>query len=153
MSDTTRQENKMGIMPIPRLLVTMSLPMIISMLVQALYNIVDSIFVAQLNEEALTAVSLAFPVQNLLIAVSVGTGVGINSLLSRNLGGRRLHEADLAAKNGLFLEFASFVVFAVAGGLAAGPFFHIQTDNPLIATYGAQYMRIITTLSLSLIHI
>lgn len=147
MSDTTRQENKMGVMPIPKLLVTMSLPMIISMLVQALYNIVDSIFVAQLNEEALTAVSLAFPVQNLLIAVSVGTGVGINSLLSRHLGGRRFHEANLAARNGIFLEFMSFVVFAFIGGLAAGPFFRIQTDNTLIAVYGAQYMRIITTLS------
>ena len=84
MSETMVKENKMGIMPIPKLLISMSLPMIISMLVQALYNIVDSIFVAQLNEAALTAVSLVFPVQNLMIAVAAGTGVGINALLSRN---------------------------------------------------------------------
>ena len=83
MNDTTK-ENKMGVMPIPKLLITMSLPMVISMLVQALYNIIDSVFVAQINEEALTAVSLAFPVQNLMIAIATGTGVGINALLSRN---------------------------------------------------------------------
>ena len=81
-----KQQNKMGVMPIPKLLITMSLPMILSMLVQALYNVVDSIFVAKLNEAALTAVSLAFPVQNLMIAIAVGTGVGINALLSRYLG-------------------------------------------------------------------
>ena len=91
MSNTQEQqipmeENKMGVMPVTRLLVTMSLPMMLSMLVQALYNIVDSMFVAQLSEDALTAVSLAFPVQSLMIAVASGTGVGINALLSRNLG-------------------------------------------------------------------
>ena len=86
MEKTPQAENKMGVMPVPKLLITMSLPMIISMLVQALYNVVDSVFVAQINEEALTAVSLAFPVQNLMIAISAGTGVGINALLSRNLG-------------------------------------------------------------------
>ena len=85
MKNTATQENKMGVMPIPKLLITMSLPIVLSMLVQALYNIVDSIFVAQINENALTAVSLAFPVQNLMIAISAGTGVGINALLSRNL--------------------------------------------------------------------
>lgn len=148
MSDTVRTENKMGVMPIPKLLITMSLPMIASMLVQALYNIVDSMFVAQLNEEALTAVSLAFPVQNLMIAVASGTGVGINSLLSRNLGEKRYDAANNAAKNGLFLGFISFVIFALVGGLSANAFFAIQTDDTLIATYGAQYMRIITTLSL-----
>ena len=92
MNDTTK-ENKMGVMPIPKLLMTMSLPMVISMLVQALYNIIDSVFVAQINEEALTAVSLAFPVQNLMIAIATGTGVGINALLSRNLGEKRFKEA------------------------------------------------------------
>lgn len=148
MSDTVRTENKMGTMPIPKLLITMSLPMIASMLVQALYNIVDSMFVAQLNEKALTAVSLAFPVQNLMIAVASGTGVGINSLLSRNLGEKRYDAANNAAKNGLFLGFISFVIFALVGGLSADAFFAIQTDDTLITTYGAQYMRIITTLSL-----
>ncbi|MDO5418292.1 MAG: MATE family efflux transporter [Lachnospiraceae bacterium] len=140
-------ENKMGTMPVPRLLVSMSLPMIISMLVQALYNIVDSMFVAQLNEEALTAVSLAFPVQNLMIAIAAGTGVGINALLSRNLGERRFDDANQAARNGLFLGFASSVIFAVVGGLSADFFFRIQTDNVMISTYGAQYMRIITIFS------
>ena len=86
MQNTQTKENKMGVMPVPRLLITMSLPMMLSMLVQALYNIVDSIFVAQINENALTAVSLAFPIQSLMIAISAGTGVGINALLSRNLG-------------------------------------------------------------------
>ena len=91
MSDSVRQENKMGVMPIPKLLISMSLPMIMSMLVQALYNVVDSMFVAQLNENALTAVSLAFPIQNLMIAVAAGTGVGINAYLARSLGERRFN--------------------------------------------------------------
>ena len=94
------KENKMGVMPIPKLIVTMSLPIVISMLVQALYNIIDSIFVAQINENALTAVSLVFPVQNLMIAIAVGTGVGINALLSRNLGEKNFEDANLAARNG-----------------------------------------------------
>lgn len=149
MSDTSR-ENKMGVMPIPKLLVSMSLPMIISMLVQALYNIVDSMFVAKLNEEALTAVSLAFPIQNLMIAVAAGTGVGINALLSRNLGEKRYEDANLAARNGLFLGFMSSVVFAVIGGASAGFFFRVQTDNSLIVTYGTQYMQIVTMLSIGI---
>ena len=95
------QENKMGIMPVPRLLITMSLPLMISMLVQALYNIVDSMFVAKLSEDALTAVSLAFPIQTLMIAIASGTGVGINALLSRNLGERNYEGANTAARNGL----------------------------------------------------
>ena len=112
MSETAYSgENKMGSMPINRLLVSMSLPMIASMLVQALYNIVDSIFVAQISENALTAVSLAFPVQSLLIAVSSGTCVGINALLSRSLGERRQDEANLAAANGVFLAVISCAVF------------------------------------------
>ena len=99
------QENKMGIMPISKLLISMSLPVMISMLIQALYNIVDSMFVAQISENALTAVSLAFPVQNLMIAVAAGTGVGINALLSRSLGEKNLKEANKAANNGVFLPF------------------------------------------------
>ena len=99
----TRKENKMGVMPVGKLLVNMSLPIMISMFVQALYNVVDSIFVAQIGEQALAAVSLAFPVQTLMIAVSVGTGVGINSLLSRRLGEKRYEDANAAATNGVFL--------------------------------------------------
>lgn len=137
-------------MPVPKLLITMSLPIVISMLVQALYNIIDSMFVAQLNEEALTAVSLAFPIQNLMIAVAAGTGVGINSLLSRNLGEKRFENANLAARNGLFLGFVSFIAFAIAGGAGAGLFFRIQTSDTLILTYGSQYMRIVTVLSVGL---
>lgn len=109
------KENKMGVMPINKLLISMSLPMIISMLVQALYNIVDSMFVSQLSENALTAVSLAFPAQNLMIAVATGTGVGINALLSKSLGEKNLSVANKTAANGIFLAFFSFLIFAVAG--------------------------------------
>lgn len=141
------QENKMGTMPVPRLLITMSLPMMISMLVQALYNIVDSMFVAQLSEDALTAVSLAFPIQSLMIAIASGTGVGINALLSRNLGEQNYEGANTAAKNGLFLGIISCLVFAVIGGLGSHLFFAMQTDNPVIVDYGTQYLTIITTCS------
>ena len=141
------QENKMGIMPVPRLLITMSLPMMISMLVQALYNIVDSMFVAKLSEEALTAVSLAFPIQTLMIAIASGTGVGINALLSRNLGERNYEGANTAARNGLFLGIISCLVFAVIGGLGSRLFFAMQTDNPVIVDYGARYLTIITVCS------
>ena len=126
------RENKMGTMPVPKLLITMSLPMMISMPVQALYNIVDSMFVAQLSEDALTAVSLAFPIQTLMIAVASGTGVGINALLSRNLGEKNFEGADSAAKNGLFLGIASCIVFAVVGLLGSHFFFALQTDNQTI---------------------
>ena len=113
MSNTPTKENKMGVMPIPKLLITMSLPMILSMLVQALYNVVDSIFVAKLSEDALTAVSLAFPIQNLMIAISAGTGVGINALLSRYLGEHRFDDANKVAKNGIFLALISSAIFAL----------------------------------------
>lgn len=150
MSDSTGKENKMGVMPIPKLLFTMSLPIILSMLVQALYNIVDSMFVARLNENALTAVSLTFPIQNLIITVASGTGVGINSLLSRNLGEKNYEAADRAASNGLFLGFMSSLAFAVLGGLCSGVFFHIQTTDLQIVRYGTQYMRIITICSIGI---
>ena len=108
-------ENKMGVMPVNRLLLNMAVPMIISMLVQALYNVVDSVFVAKLSEDALNAVSLAFPVQNLMISVAVGTGVGINALLSRSLGQKDQKLADQTALNGLFLALLSCLVFTVLG--------------------------------------
>ncbi len=141
------RENKMGTMPVPRLLVGMSLPMMISMLVQALYNIVDSMFVAKLNEDALTAVSLAFPIQTLMIAIASGTGVGINALLSRNLGEKNYEDADMAAKNGLFLGIVSCMVFAVVGGFGSHLFFAMQTGNETIVTYGTQYLSIISICS------
>lgn len=137
-------------MPIPKLIVTMSLPIVISMLVQALYNIIDSIFVAQINENALTAVSLVFPVQNLMIAIAVGTGVGINALLSRNLGEKNFEDANLAARNGLFLALISSVFMALIGILASKTFFTMQTQEPQIIQYGTQYMTIITVLSIGI---
>ena len=115
-------ENKMGVMPINKLILSMSIPMMLSMLIQALYNIVDSMFVAQISENALTAVSLAFPAQNLMIAVATGTGVGINATLSRSLGEKNFQKANRIAIHALFLAFMSFLAFAVFGGaLFPGP--------------------------------
>lgn len=145
-----RQENKMGVMPIPKLLITMSLPMILSMLVQALYNIVDSIFVAQLSEDALTAVSLAFPIQNLMIAVAAGTGVGINALLSKSLGERKFDAANRIARNGILLGILSSIVFAIAGIFGSRLFFEVQTNDPEIIKYGTDYMSVITIASVGI---
>lgn len=150
MSEQVRQENKMGVMPIPKLLITMSLPMIASMLVQALYNIVDSMFVAQLNENALTAVSLAFPIQNLMIAVAAGTGVGINALLSRSLGEKQFDTANTIARNGIILGVLSSLVFAIAGIFGSRLFFEIQTEDAQIIEYGTQYMSVITIASIGI---
>lgn len=151
MSNTVNpSENKMGVMPVNKLLLTMSLPMIASMLVQALYNIVDSVFVAQIGENALTAVSLAFPIQSLMIAVSAGTCVGINALLSRCLGERRPEEANLAAVNGVFLAWASYFIFAVIGLLGSRAFFASQTTNPEIIEYGTSYLTICLVFSFGL---
>ena len=102
-------ENKMGIMPVRKLLVNMSLPMMCSMLVQAMYNVVDSVFVSHVSEDALTAVSLAFPLQSLIIAISAGTGVGVNALVSRALGEKKRDEADKVALHGIFLSFLSYI--------------------------------------------
>jgi putative MATE family efflux protein len=140
-------ENKMGVMPISRLLITMSIPMMISMFVQALYNIVDSIFVSQLGENALTAVSLAFPVQNLMIAVGVGTSVGINAILSRSLGEKNSERVDKAAYNGIFLALVSAVVFALFGLFFVRIFFNAQTSNAVIIGYGCDYLSICSMLS------
>ena len=140
-------ENKMGVMPVNRLLFSMSLPMILSMLVQALYNIVDSIFVAQIGETALAAVSLAFPVQNLIIAVSVGTGVGVNALLSRSLGEKNQETANLAAVNGIFVFFLSYLLFAVFGLFFARMYFSVQTSNPEIIEQGTIYLSVCSIFS------
>ena len=150
MTEAVQKENKMGYMPIPQLLFSMSMPMILSMLVQALYNIVDSAFVAQVSENALTAVSMAFPVQNLMIAVTVGTGVGINALLSRSLGEKQFEQANLAARNGIFLGILSYVVFAVFGVLGSRLFFISQTSDPELIRYGTQYVFVVTVFSFGL---
>ena len=147
MSDMNEQnaprgENKMGYMPLGKLLLTMSVPMMISMFVQSLYNIVDSIFVARISENALTAVSLAFPIQNLMLSVSIGTGVGINSLLSRRLGEKNFEEVDKVANNGILLALLGAIVFVIVGIFVPRPFFESQTDNQEIIEYGVTYMRI-----------
>ena len=141
------QENKMGTTPILRLIINMSLPAMFSMLVQSLYNVVDSIFVSWVSEEALTAVSLAFPVQTVMIAVGVGTGVGVSSLISRRLGAARQEEADAAAVHGLVLEALSSIVFILFGLFFARPFIQMFTQNPTIVDYGTDYLSIVTILS------
>lgn len=150
MSQSKPTENKMGSMPVNKLLLNMSIPIMISMLVQALYNVVDSIFVAQLSEDALNAVSLAFPIQNLMISVAVGTGVGINALLSKSLGEKRQDRANAAAMNGLFLAAASYVVFMLIGLTCSHLFFSIQTDKQAIVDYGSSYMFIVCVMSMGL---
>ena len=135
-------ENKMGVMPVGKLLATMAIPMMISMLVQALYNVVDSVFVARLSENALTAVSLAFPMQNLMFSIIMGTAVGVNALISRSLGAREQEQADRTACVGIFLALCSFVVFALMGFFLTRPFFAFQTDVGEIVEYGTSYTRI-----------
>lgn len=140
----------MGVMPIAPLLAGMAVPMMISMLVQALYNVVDSIFVSRISQDALNAVSLAFPLQNLMIAVGGGTGVGMNALLSRSLGEKKQEQADQAANTGIFLFLLSAVIFGVCGFLLARPFFLAQTDIPAIVNYGTDYARICLGLSIGI---
>ncbi len=138
------KENKMGVMPVNKLLITMSLPMMASMLIQALYNIIDSIFVAQISEEAITALSLAFPVQNLMIGVATGTGVGMNALLSRSLGEKDTKRVNRAATNGVVLAALSSLLFVLFGIFGSRIFFEVQTDNADIIKYGTQYISICT---------
>lgn len=142
------RENKMGVMPVGRLLFSMAMPMMISMLVQALYNVVDSIFVAQISENALTAVSMAFPIQNLMIAVISGTAVGINALLSRSLGEKNMKEVNLSAVNGVFLILLSYIAFAIFGLFFTRHFFASQTNNQEIIDYGTQYLSICCVLGI-----
>ena len=151
MSQKQMKENKMGVMPVKRLIITMSLPMMLSMLVQALYNIVDSIFVSQINEQALTAVTLAFPLQTMMVAVGSGTGVGINAMLSKSLGERKFEKSDAAANTGLLLIFFSYLVFLLIGIFGMGPFFGTQTSDPQIAAYGETYLRIVLCLSFGML--
>ena len=145
------QENKMGVMPCGKLLAGMAIPMMISMLVQAFYNVVDSIFVAQLSEDALNAVSLAFPLQNLMIAFGTGTAVGINALLSRSLGEKNQEMVDKAANTGIFLALCNFVVFALIGVFFSRTFFEMQAGGEqIIVDYGVDYASICLGLSIGI---
>ena len=144
------QENKMGVLPVGKLLAGMAVPMMISMLVQALYNVVDSVFVSHVSESALTAVSLAFSLQNVMIAVGVGTGVGVNALLSKSLGEKNQSRANATAENGIFLSLCSFAVFFVIGLTCMKPYFCAQTSDPIIAQQGIQYLSVCCIFSLGL---
>ena len=147
---TILPENKMGTMPVGKLLFSMSVPMMISMLVQALYNIVDSVFVSMIEESALTAVSLVFPVQALMISCSVGLAVGINACLSRALGEKDFQRVNKNAVNGIFIELVTMLLFLLIGLFLTRPFLHAQTDDASILGYGEQYMHIICCCSLGL---
>ncbi len=142
MGQTKPVENKMGVMPVNKLLINMSLPMMVSMLVQALYNVVDSVFVAKIDENALTAVSLAFPLQNLMIAVAVGTGVGVNALLSKSLGEKNFEKVNRTAVNAVFLAAISYLAVLLVGIFGIGIFYRSQTSDVRIIAYGLQYGRI-----------
>ncbi len=140
----------MGVLPVGRLLLSMSIPMMASMLVQALYNVVDSIFVAQINENALTAVSLAFPVQNLMIAFASGTAIGVNALLSKSLGEKNFKRANQAANNGIFLFILTYIAFAIFGLVGSRAFFQSQTDIAEIVAFRTDYLFVCTTFSFAL---
>ena len=142
MSTTTLKENKMGVMPVGKLLVNMALPMIISMIVQALYNVVDSIYVSQISESAVTALSLAFPVQNMQIGFAVGIGVGINSLLSKSLGEKNQEAANRTAGNGMIMMFIVTVAFMIFGMVGVRPYFEMQSTVAETVESGIAYTRI-----------
>ncbi len=137
------EQNKMGVMPVNKLIINMSLPMIISMLVQAMYNIVDSVFVGMVNEQSLTAVSLSFPAQNLMIGVATGTAVGVNALVSRSLGERNFERANRLSENGVFLAFMSFIAFLLFGLFGAEAFMRSQTDVEYIIEQGTAYLQVV----------
>lgn len=147
MKENGTKENKMGVMPIDRLIISMSLPIMISMLVQALYNIVDSIFVAKISEDALTAVSMAFPIQNLMIAVGAGTAVGVNALLARSLGEKDYDRVNKIAENAVFLVVLSYAAFLLIGLFLVEPFYRSQTDIESIIKYGKDYMVVVCCFS------
>ena len=148
--DAVHTENKMGVMSEGKLLFQMSLPMIISMLVLALYNVVDSIFVSQINENALTAVSLAFPIQNLMISIATGTAVGVNALASRSLGEKHPEQASHIARHGIFLAIISAIGFALIMLVATKPFMAVQSSNEEIYEYGVTYLSIVCTVCIGL---
>jgi len=144
------RENKMGTMPVTKLVFNMSLPIIFSMLVQAMYNIVDSVFVSRVSEAALTAVSLCFPAQNLMIGLATGMGVGVNALLSRALGAQDPERANKVAENGLFLALIGFVIFLIFGLVGSRVFMEAQTSDTQIIEYGVDYLRVVCCLSFGL---
>lgn len=146
----THSENKMGTMGEGKLLLNMALPMIISMLVQALYNVVDSIYVSQVSESAVTALSLAFPIQNLQIGFAVGIGVGVNFLLSKSLGQGDRETANRAAGNGVFLALAASAVFMLFGIFGARPYFAVQSQVTETVEGGAAYTSICCILTLGI---
>ncbi len=141
-SNSNVKENKMGVMPVNKLLLTMAIPMMISMLVQALYNVVDSVFVSHVSQNAFAAVSYVFPIQNLMIAVGVGVGVGMNALISKSLGQKDQNKADKYAMQGLLLNVISFLIFLAAGLFFASAFMKSQTNDKEILKYGIKYFRI-----------
>jgi len=141
------EENKMGVMPVGKLLINISVPMMCSMLVQALYNIVDSIFVSRICEDALTAVSMAFPLQAVLISMGAGMGVGVNALVSRALGEKNGERAGRVAEHGVFLSLCTYIVFLVVGLTCVRPFYTGQTDNQAIIEYGFQYLSVVCCFS------
>lgn len=145
-----QSENKLGTMPISKLIWNMSLPIIASMLVQALYNIVDSVFVSRVSEQALTAVSLAFPAQNLMIGLATGTAVGVNALMGRALGAGLRERADRVANNGIFLAIVGFLISAALGLTCSDLFFRSQTQVENIIRMGNDYLRIVTIGSLGM---
>ena len=145
-----QSENKLGVMPISKLIWNMSLPIIASMLVQALYNIVDSVFVSRVSEQALTAVSLAFPAQNLMIGLATGTAVGVNALMGRALGAGQRERADRVANHGVLLAIVGFVISAVLGATCSDLFFRSQTQVESIILMGNDYLRVVTIGSLGM---
>ena len=142
MANNPLQENKMGVMPVGKLMVNMALPMIISMLVQALYNVVDSIYVSQISESAVTALSLAFPVQNMQIGFAVGIGVGVNSLLSKSLGQKNQEQANRTAGNGIVLMGIVTVLFMLFGLFGVRPYYEMQSAVSETVEGGIVYTRI-----------
>ena len=148
MPEEIREENKMGVLPVGKLLFQMSLPMIISMMIQALYNVVDSMYVSQISEKALTSVSLVFPMQSLMISVATGTGVGVNALLSRYLGAKQFKDANKVAEHAIFLAAVSTVIVSAVMFLVSKPFMAIQTADPEIYAGGVTYMRICCGISI-----
>ncbi len=137
------QKDKLGTMPIGRLLVVMSIPMMISFFIQALYNVVDAIFVAKISENALTAVSIAFPMQNIITAIGVGTGVGVNALVPRYLGQQKQRDAEKIANVAVFLSLCYCVVFLLVGLFVVEPFYRMQTNVEEIVTDGIRYLRVV----------
>ena len=150
MATNTLQENKMGVMPVGKLLVNMALPMILSMLVQALYNVVDSIYVSQISESAVTALSLAFPVQNLQIGFAVGIGVGVNSLLSKSLGQKDQEAANRTAGNGMVMMLMVTVGFMLFGLFGVRPYYEMQSDVTATVEGGIAYSRICCLMTLGI---